>query len=109
MSVVAKAHLIYGYSVDSGRMEKLWENLPEDEYNRLIEDEHDIEAIYGYNGLEYIGYEIQHADEDEDAIVLTDRDIVSQELKDNIKEFAARAFGEPDIADPQYLLVCLCH
>lgn len=109
MGVVAKAHLIYGYRVQGERMRKIWHNISEDEYDKLVDDELDCQAIYGYDGMEYIGYEIQSVNEDSEPVVLTDRDKISQELKTAIKEFAARAFGEPNIPDPEYFLVCLCH
>lgn len=111
MGVITKAHLIYGYRLDGERMRKMWHNLSEDEYERLRDDDIDeCEIVYGYDAPEFLGIELAFANEDSEPRVLSEAfHVVSQEQKENVKRYAAKAFGEPDISDPEYFLACLCH
>lgn len=111
MGVIAKAHLIYGYKLNGERVRKMWQNLSEEEYERLAEDDIDeCEIIYGYDEPEFLGIELAYVAEDSQPRVLSEAfHVVSQEQKDNVKRYAAKAFGDPDIPDPEYFLACLSH
>lgn len=111
MGVIAKAHLIYGYKIDGERMRKMWHNLSEGEYERLAMNKIDnCEIIYGYDDPEYLGVELAYVAEDDEPKILSQKlHAISLELKDIIKNYAAKAFGEPDIAEPEYFLACLSH
>ena len=111
MGVVVKAHLIYGYKINGERMIKMWHNFSEKEYEKLVMNKVDkCKIIYGYDNPEYLGIELAYVAEDDEPKVLSQKfHTVSSELKNEIKNYAAKAFGEPDIAEPEYFLACLSH
>lgn len=100
MSVEAKAHLIYGYKINSNM------KPVSDEFLEQYEDF----LIFGYDGLEFLGVEITSCYENElDILSLeTIQDMIGLE-NEKITDAMEKMFGELPINSPKLYLTCLYH